>query len=182
MERIGPDALSNARLWRDRLNQSGWWHSFELPDGRSIQGANTIESLRTRVALFPIPQDLRGKRVLDIGAWDGWFSFEMERRGASVVSVDAVESKNFRYLHRELNSKIDYRILDMYELTPATLGGTFDIVLFLGVLYHLKHSLLGIERVCTLTRDPRGNPNFCFLRTWLARYGILRNRRARWSI
>ena len=47
-----------------------------------------------------------------------------ERRGASVVSVDAVESKNFRYLHRELNSKIDYRILDMYELTPATLGGT----------------------------------------------------------
>ncbi len=152
MQRIGPQALADARIWQAGLQQTGWWHSFELPDGRVIKGANTIESLRTRVNLFPIPQDLRGKRVLDIGAWDGWFSFEMERRGAEVVSVDAYDSRNFRYLQRELHSKIDYRIMDMYELTPAKLG-TFDIVLFLGVLYHLKHPLLGLERVCALTRD-----------------------------
>lgn len=152
MQRIGPDALNNAQVWRAGLAQTGWWHSFELPGGRVIRGANSIESLRTRVGMFPIPQDLNGKRVLDIGAWDGWFSFEMERRGAEVVSVDAYDSKNFRYLQRELKSKIDYRIMDMYELTPDKLG-TFDIVLFLGVLYHLKHPLLGIERVCALTRD-----------------------------
>lgn len=152
MQRIGPDALTNARTWRAGLEKTGWWHSFELPGGRVIQGANTIESLRARVSLFPISQDLRGKRVLDIGAWDGWFSLEMERRGAEVVAVDAYDSKNFRYLQRELKSKIDYRILDMYELTRDKLG-TFDIVLFLGVLYHLKHPLLGMERVCALTRD-----------------------------
>jgi tRNA (mo5U34)-methyltransferase len=153
MQRIGPEALNNARTWRTRLAQTGWWHSFELPDGRVIEGNNTLESLKTRVGLFPIPQDLRGKRVLDIGAWDGWFSFEMERRGAQVVAVDSYDSKNFRYLHRELRSNIDYRIMDMYELSPATLDGTFDIVLFLGVLYHLKHPLLAMERVCALTRD-----------------------------
>jgi tRNA (mo5U34)-methyltransferase len=152
MKRIGRRALADARIWRAGLAKTGWWHSFELPDGRVIKGANTIESLRSRVSLFPIPEDLRGKRVLDVGPWDGWFSFEMERRGAEVVSVDVYESKNFRHLQRELRSKIDYRIMDIYELTPAMLG-TFDIVLFLGVLYHLKHPLLGLERVCALTRE-----------------------------
>ncbi len=153
MQRIGPEALANAQTWRAKLAKTGWWHSFELPDGRVIEGMNTLESLKTRVGMFPIPQDLRGKRVLDIGAWDGWFSFEMERRGAQVVAVDCDDSQNFRYLHRELGSKIDYRVMDMYELSPATLGGMFDIVLFLGVLYHLKHPLLALERVCALTRD-----------------------------
>ena len=153
MQRIGPEALTNAQTWRAKLEKTGWWHSFELPGGRVIEGMNTLESLKTRVGMFPIPQDLRGKRVLDIGAWDGWFSFEMERRGAQVVAVDSYDSKNLRYLQRELRSKIDYRIMDMYELSPATLGGTFDIVLFLGVLYHLKHPLLALERVCALTRD-----------------------------
>jgi tRNA (mo5U34)-methyltransferase len=153
MQRIGPEALTTAQIWRAKFEKTGWWHSFELPDGRLIQGANTLESLKRRLALLPIPQDLSGKRVLDIGAWDGWFSFEMERRGAQVVAVDSYDSKNFRYLQRELRSKIDYRILDMYQLSPATLGGTFDIVLFLGVLYHLKHPLLALEKICALTRD-----------------------------
>lgn len=152
MQRIGPEAYTNSRLWAGRLAQTGWWHSFELPGGRVIQGNNTLESLKTRIGLFPIPQDLRGKRVLDIGAWDGWFSFEMERRGAEVVAVDCDESKNFLYLHRELKSRIDYRVMDMYELSPDKLG-TFDIVLFLGVLYHLKHPLLALEKVCALTRE-----------------------------
>jgi tRNA (mo5U34)-methyltransferase len=140
------------RAWAREFAASGWWHSFELPDGRRIEGVNPIEGLKRRVALFPIASDLTGKRVLDIGAWDGWFSFEMERRGAQVVAVDCVESRNFREIHRTLGSKIDYRILDVYELTPAVLG-YFDIVLFLGVLYHLKHPLLALERVCALTRD-----------------------------
>lgn len=152
MERVDDRHSRYVRGLGDRLEKNGWWHSFELPGGRLIQGANSLEGLKERVAGFPIAADLRGKRVLDIGAWDGWFSFEMERRGASVVSVDCFDNKNFRYLHRELGSKIDYRIMDMYELTRDKLG-TFDIVLFLGVLYHLKHPLLALERVCSLTRD-----------------------------
>src|SRR5580658_3153416 len=137
-QRTGSEASALVKRWGGDLAQTGWWHSFELPDGRKIDGANDLPGLKRRLALFPIPDDLSGKRVLDIGAWDGWFSFELERRGADVVSVDNVESPNFLYLHRELNSRIDYRILDVYELTPQKLG-RFDIVLFLGVLYHLKH-------------------------------------------
>src|SRR6266536_3723784 len=86
------------------LNRLGWYHSIELPDGRVIQGLQTVEQLRTRIAQFPIPQDLRGKRVLDIGAWDGWFSFEMERRGAEVVAIDSAEHTQFLYARDLLKS------------------------------------------------------------------------------
>src|ERR1700758_1085692 len=81
--------------WNQLLAETGWWHSFELPDGTLIRGVCELGGLKNRIAQFPIPEDLRGKRVLDIGAWDGWFSFEMERRGASVVAVDAVEREKF---------------------------------------------------------------------------------------
>jgi len=140
------------RGWGGELAQKGWWHSFELPDGRVIEGVSTLAALKLRLAQFPIPEDLSGKRVLDIGAWDGWFSFEMERRGAEVTSIDCWDNERFRYIHRALGSKIDYRVLDFYELLPAKIG-TFDIVLFQGVLYHLKHPLLALERVCALTKE-----------------------------
>src|SRR5437016_8447910 len=138
--------------WNQMLQETGWWHSFELPDGTLIRGVCSVEGLKNRIAQFPIPADLRGKRALDIGAWDGWFSFEMERRGAEVVAVDCVEIENFLYAHDARKSRVDYRILDVMDLTPGKLG-YFDIVLFLGVLYHLKHPLVGLEKVCELTRD-----------------------------
>jgi tRNA (mo5U34)-methyltransferase len=134
------------------LAEKGWYHSFELPDGTMIPGVMDLDHQRGRFARFPIPQDLSGKRVLDIGAWDGWFSFEAERRDAGVTAIDCVEVANFLSIHRKLGSKVDYRILDFYELPQAELG-RFDIVLFLGVLYHLKHPLLALEIVCALTTD-----------------------------
>jgi tRNA (mo5U34)-methyltransferase len=134
------------------LAEKGWYHSFELPDGTLISGVMDLDHQRGRFARFPIPEDLRGKRVLDIGAWDGWFSFEAERRGAGVTAIDCVEVANFLSIHRRLESKVDYRILDFYELPQAELG-RFDIVFFLGVLYHLKHPLLALEIVCSLTTD-----------------------------
>ncbi len=134
------------------LAEKGWYHSFELPDGTLIHGAMELEHQRGRFARFPIPEDLGGKRVLDIGAWDGWFSFEAERRGAQVTAVDCVEVANFLTIHRKLASKVDYRILDLYEMPQAELG-RFDIVFFLGVLYHVKHPLLALEIVCALTSD-----------------------------
>lgn len=136
----------------DRLSRKGWYHSIELPDGRVIQGMIGIDALKARLSGFPIPADLSGKRVLDVGAWTGWCSFEMERRGAEVVAVDCVEFEEFREAHRMTGSRVDYRILDVEELTPASVG-LFDYVLFFGVLYHLRHPLLGLERICALTRD-----------------------------
>jgi tRNA (mo5U34)-methyltransferase len=133
-----------------KLSELGYYHSIELPDGQIIPGIQSIEKQRWRLAQFPIPQDLRGKRVLDIGAWDGWFSFEMERRGASVVAVDATKKTRFLEVKEMLNSKVEHVVADITYLTPRDIG-YFDIVLFLGVLYHLKHPMLALERVCELT-------------------------------
>lgn len=140
------------RDWNRELEQLGWWHSFELPDGTLIRGVNSLDGLKHRLAQFPIPDDLTGKRVLDIGVWDGWFTFEMERRGAEVVAIDVWDNPRFRQMHELLDSKVDYRLLDVYDLSPSTVG-RFDIVLFLAVLYHLKHPLLALERVCSVATD-----------------------------
>ena len=140
------------RRWDDERVERGWWHSFELPDGTFIQGVCDVPGLKNRIDQFPIPEDLRGKRVLDIGAWDGWFSFEMERRGAEVLAIDNWDNPRFHQARAMLNSRVEYRQIDMYELTPERVG-RFDIVLFMGVLYHLKHPLLALERVCALTTD-----------------------------
>jgi tRNA (mo5U34)-methyltransferase len=134
------------------LAQKGWYHSFELPDGTRIEGYMRIGTQRQRYARFPIPADLTGKRVLDIGAWDGWFSFEAERHGAEVTAIDCVEIANFLEIRKKLASRVNYRILDFYELPEAGLG-VFDFVFCLGILYHLKHPLLALEIVCALTTD-----------------------------
>src|SRR5947209_1488573 len=63
---------------REGLDRTGLYHSFRLPDGRVLEGAMPLSFLEDRVASFGLPQDLRGKRVLDIGPWDGYFTFEME--------------------------------------------------------------------------------------------------------
>jgi tRNA (mo5U34)-methyltransferase len=152
---IEAQSIREARLRQDRskeLSEKGWYHSFELPDGTFIDGVNPLSVLRQRYARFRIPQDLHGKRVLDIGAWDGWFSFEAERHGAAVTAIDCVEVEHFLELHRKLCSHVDYRILDVFELPEAGLG-SFDIVFFVGVLYHLKRPLLALEIVCSLTTD-----------------------------
>src|SRR5437588_2171464 len=113
------------------LDRKGWYHSFE-----GVDGVMPLEWERERWARFPIPGVLTGKRVLDIGPWDGWFSFEAERRGAEVTSVDCYEVANYHYVHRRLRSKAVHRILNLYELPAAGLG-RFQIVFCLGVLYHL---------------------------------------------
>jgi tRNA (mo5U34)-methyltransferase len=147
-----PPAPDQNRQKLQELERLGWYHSIELPDGRVIPGFQTIEQLRARLAQFRIPEDLRGKRVLDIGTWDGWFSFEMERRGAEVVAIDSTEHERFRVAHELLGSKVEYRIENVCRLSPEKIG-YFDIVLFLGVLYHLKHPMLALEKVCELSTD-----------------------------
>ena len=136
----------------ERLSKLGWYHSIELPDGSVIPGHQSVEQLRHRLRQFHIPEDLTGKRVLDIGAWDGWFSFEMERRGATVLAVDSAKNTRLLEARSLLGSRIDYHIADICRLTARDVG-TFDIVLFLGVLYHLKHPLLALENICGMCRD-----------------------------
>ena len=134
------------------LAHKGWYHSVELNDGMVLEGVITLDTLKSRLASMPIPPDLRGRRALDIGAWDGWFSFALEKRGADVVALDCIELDTFMKARALLGSKVEFREMDVMDLSPGTLG-YFDIVLFLGVLYHLKHPLLALEKVCELTRD-----------------------------
>ncbi len=136
----------------DRVHSRFRYHSIELPDGSVLPGLQPIEHLRWRLDLFGLPEDLRGKRVLDVGAWDGWFSFECERRGAEVVAVDCIALDTFHEAKELLGSKVEYLTLDVNELSARKLG-TFDIVLFFGVLYHLRHPLLGLEKAVELSTD-----------------------------
>ena len=155
MARAGTTDPSTRSHWRDLakdFSKGGWYHSIELPDGQVLQGLLSIEQQKRRLEYFPLPEDLSGKRVLDIGAWDGWYAFEMERRGAEVMAIDNVEQPAFHLARDRMGSKVDYRVMSVYDVSPDTIG-RFDIVLFFGVLYHLKHPVLGLERVCSVTKD-----------------------------
>jgi len=122
-----------------------WHHKIHLPDGRVTPGI--WEGLYEDYGLADL--DFTGQRVLDIGCLDGQYSFYAERRGAAeVVSIDVLEGMyGYLYAHRALQSRCKYIFpYSVYDLDPKTLG-TFDIVLFLGVLYHLKYPVLAVDKV-----------------------------------
>jgi len=130
-----------------------WWHQrFELSPGVWTPGASDIDWLLQTAGL---PQDLSGKSVLDIGTTNGGAAFAAERRGAHpVVAVDICDEDQFgfRTIKEALGSKVEFRKASIYDL-PRTLNMQFDIVLFLGVIYHLRHPLLALDNVRLLTRE-----------------------------
>ena len=147
--RMRPDEL------RARVAALPWYHTIDLGDGVVTAG---VDDTPQRLAKLGLPDSLAGLTVLDIGAWDGFFSFECERRGASrVVATDYYSwkagwgNKGAFLLAREaLGSRVEDVDIDVMELSPDRIG-TFDLVLFLGVLYHLRHPLLALEKVASVT-------------------------------
>jgi tRNA (mo5U34)-methyltransferase len=128
-----------------------YWHQrWEVSPGVWTPGINDVAALCEAVRL---PKDLSGKRVLDIGAWNGCFSFECERRGAREVlgiGPEPSDVTGLDMLKGHLGSRVQYRLGSIYDLEPAALGH-FDVVLCFGVLYHLRYPLLGLDnirRVC----------------------------------
>ena len=150
------DRLSENYL--KQLSLSGWWHSIELDlnvagrGGRVTEGVVKLEDLKTNYARFQLPDDLRGQRVLDIGCWDGFYTFEAESHGAEVTALDCFHPETFFYARAARQSRAAFHELNVYELS-RDLHRQFDIVFFQGVLYHLQHPLLGLQRVCEITRD-----------------------------
>ncbi|MDX2034830.1 MAG: DUF1698 domain-containing protein [Blastocatellia bacterium] len=140
-------ARSNAEM-----ATGSWWHSIDLGGGVITPGVHPIEELRDNYARFQLPEDLSERSMLDIGCWDGFYSFESERRGARVTSVDCWRPENFFRARAALKSSAVFHELSVYDVTKERLG-TFDLVFFLGVLYHLRHPLLALEQVCEVTRD-----------------------------
>jgi tRNA (mo5U34)-methyltransferase len=95
-----------------------------------------------------LPSDLTGKSVLDIGCNAGFYSLEMKRRGAErVLGVDFDERylAQARFAAEQRGVEIEFRQLSVYDV--GTLGEKFDLVIFMGVLYHLRHPLLALDLI-----------------------------------
>jgi tRNA (mo5U34)-methyltransferase len=132
-----------------RIGQLGeWFHNLDLNGVWTAPRHFLGDYPRVKWQRFShaLPADLRGRTVLDVGCNAGFFAMEMKRRGADrVLAVDT----DPRYLDQarlaaEVNDlEIEFRQMSVYEL-PA-LRETFDLVLFMGVLYHLRHPLLALD-------------------------------------
>jgi tRNA (mo5U34)-methyltransferase len=154
MDVISPEEL------RAAVARQEWFHTIDLGGGVVTPGRD--ESAR-KLGWIRLPRDLSGLSVLDVGAWDGFFSFECERRGASrVVALDGPAWREpawgpggygtrsgFDLARRALASRVEDVELDLEEISPSSVG-RFDVVLFLGVLYHLKHPWSVLERVASV--------------------------------
>jgi tRNA (mo5U34)-methyltransferase len=150
-----------------------WYHSIELGPGCVTRG---WFDLRPIVEKMPWP-DVRGKRCLDIGTWDGFLAFELERRGASeVVATDIASNRDWDFLPRDraagiakldemstekgrgfllaveaLGSRVHRETINVYDLSPERIGGTFDVVVCGSLLLHLRdpfRALAAIRSVC----------------------------------
>jgi tRNA (mo5U34)-methyltransferase len=146
------------RALRDEVAAIKWFHTIELAPGLTTPG---LDPTHERLDILKMPESLAGRSVLDVGAWDGFFSFEAERRGAKrVVAADSFawnadnwSNKNgFELARRTLGSAVEDVEVDVMDLSPEQVG-QFDLVLFLGVLYHLRHPLLALERLASVTAD-----------------------------
>jgi len=135
-----------------------WYHSISLPGGVVTPGINNSPVALARLGL---PASLAGKTVLDVGAWDGFYSFEAARRGAArVLATDSFVwngrwgNAGFKLARAELglDGTVEDRTIDVMDLSPDALGETFDVVLFLGVLYHLPDPIGALQRVASVTR------------------------------
>jgi tRNA (mo5U34)-methyltransferase len=141
---------------RQQVARTTWWHTIDLGYGIVTPGC---DNSAYKLQQFGLPKSLADMTVLDIGASDGFFSFEAERRGARRVLATDIWSgevwgmqpkTGFQIARKALNSKVESMEIDVLDLTPEKVG-VFDLVLFLGVLYHMRHPLLALERVFAVT-------------------------------
>jgi tRNA (mo5U34)-methyltransferase len=163
----GEDAAAElARLVAGRP----WYHTIELPHGIVTPGEYDHRAL---VPHYGIPGDLTGKRVLDVASADGFWTFELERRGADVTALDIETTADvdlpgpvrqrvaeqglvdtipdgFRLAHKALGSRATHRTGTIYDLDPDQLG-RFDLVHAGDVLLHLRDPLLALEQIRRVT-------------------------------
>jgi tRNA (mo5U34)-methyltransferase len=139
------------------ISKISWFHTFNFGNGIVTPG---YDASYKRLKMLALPEDLSGMSVLDIGSWDGFFAFEAERRGASrVLATDSFcwsgegwgNKDGFNLVRNVLNSKVEDLDIDILELSPERVG-SFDLVLCLGVLYHMRDPLLALERVFSVTK------------------------------
>lgn len=143
---------------QERVKELGpWFHNIDL---NGVQTAphhflGDYPSFKFRNFAHAIPADLTGKTVLDIGCNGGFYSIEMKKRGASrVLGIDSDEDylRQARFAAEVTGHEIEFRNLSVYDV--GRLGEKFDVVIFMGVLYHLRHPLLALDLLHEhVTRD-----------------------------
>jgi tRNA (mo5U34)-methyltransferase len=129
-----------------------WFHNLHLPDGRETAPDHPLgdfPAFKWRQLAGALPADLTGWSALDIGCNAGFYAFELARRGAEVLAVDLDEHylRQARWARQQygFEERVELRRMHVYDL--PRLGRTFDLVLFLGVLYHLRYPLLALDAV-----------------------------------
>jgi tRNA (mo5U34)-methyltransferase len=136
---------------RERVEALGpWFHNLDL---RGVKTApahflGNYPEVKWRRFSAAIPEDLTGMSVLDIGCNGGFYSLEMKRRGANrVLGIDFDDGylEQARFAAEVTGADVEFRKLSVYDV--GTLGESFDIVLFMGVLYHLRHPLLALDLI-----------------------------------
>jgi tRNA (mo5U34)-methyltransferase len=162
-----PSTESEAALstLRERIDELSWYHTQEPAPGVITPG---MFDLRDQVHHYGLPDDLSGKRVLDVGTFEGFWAFELERRGAQVTALDidriqqldwpprmrppedGERGEGFRLIRDAIGSSVERVGLSIYDATPDALGGTFDLVFCGSVLIHLRDPMLALERMVSL--------------------------------
>jgi tRNA (mo5U34)-methyltransferase len=143
----------------EAVRQYQWFHSIDLGNGIVTPGAKSAAVHKIEATAFFDPIQMEGATVVDIGAWNGFYSFEAKRRGASrVLATDHVAWETLRGrdafdLSRSvLGLDIETLDIDVPDISPEKLG-TFDVVLFLGVFYHLFDPIDGLRRAASLAKE-----------------------------
>jgi tRNA (mo5U34)-methyltransferase len=142
-----------------------WWHSIPLTawDGSVYVTKGMVDhcSLETATNRFGMPESLEGKTVLDIGCWDGYFSFLAEKRGAkSVLGIDMLQgcshqeqgTEGFEFARKALKSNVGFQKKSLEEFANST-NEQFDVVFYYGVLYHVENPIAELKHLSKVTKE-----------------------------
>lgn len=147
-----PEAIAAERRRRDIERLGPWFHNLHLPDGSQTAPEHPLGDFpryKWDVLAPHLPRRVDGWTVLDVGSNAGFYAFELAQRGARVtgIDVDPHYLDQARWAAREfgLESSVEFRHMQVYDLARSE--EQFDLVLFLGVFYHLRYPLLGLDIV-----------------------------------
>ena len=145
----------------ERVRRLGpWFHNLRLGESGQVQTApdhplGDFPSNFWQFFQHVVPDDLSGQSVLDIGCNAGFYSFELKRRGAARVlgiDHDPAYLAQAHFAREQLGLRdVEFRQLEVYDVDQLA-GEQFDLVLFMGVFYHLRHPLYALEKVARLVR------------------------------
>ncbi|MBB1600455.1 methyltransferase, TIGR04290 family [Variovorax sp. UMC13] len=135
-----------------------WFHNLHLPSGEQTLPQHVLggdfPNFKWQQIRRCIPADLHGWRVLDVGCNAGFYSFELARRGASVLGIDVdphyLAQARWALAEMGLQDRIEFRQMEVYDLLQS--DERFDLVWFMGVFYHLRYPLLALDLLVERTR------------------------------